>query len=312
MTLMKTLTVAFAALTIAACGGKKDTPAPKEVPQTESGAAATADEPGDEEPAAAAKADAEPAAAKADAEPAAAAEPGDAPAAAADGAEPAAAADPDAAAAGGEPTQVAGDAGEPAAADKPGDRDPALLDPSKATAEAPELFKVEFDTTVGKFTVQVHRDWAPKGADRFYNLVKIGYFSDIAFFRVIDGFMVQFGIHGDPAVSAAWRDAKIKDDPVKGTNKRGTLTFATSGPNTRTTQLFINFGENGRLDQMGFSPFAEVVDGMDVVDKIYKVGEGRPRGPGPDQGLIQSQGNAYLKDAYPKLDYIKSAKVLEE
>jgi peptidyl-prolyl cis-trans isomerase A (cyclophilin A) len=184
-------------------------------------------------------------------------------------------------------------------------------DPSKLTAQAPETFKAQFDTTKGKFTVEVTRSLAPNGADRFYNLVKSGYFTDIAFFRVIPGFMCQFGIHGDPAVSAKWREANISDDPVKGSNTRGTITFATAGPNTRTTQLFINFGDNSALDGQGFSPFGKVTDGMDVVDKINgEYGEGAPGGNGPNQGRVQMEGNAYLKKEFPNLDYIKSATII--
>ncbi|HWH67913.1 MAG TPA: peptidylprolyl isomerase, partial [Candidatus Sulfotelmatobacter sp.] len=144
-----------------------------------------------------------------------------------------------------------------------------------------------------------------------YNLVRSGFFKDVAFFRVIPGFMCQFGIHGDPSVSAKWRSAKIPDDPVKGSNTRGTITFATAGPNTRTTQLFINFADNSNLDGMGFSPFGKVTEGMDVVDKIYSgYGEGAPRGHGPDQGRIQMEGNAYLKKDFPNLDYIKAATIV--
>src|SRR5690349_4591896 len=139
-------------------------------------------------------------------------------------------------------------------------------DPAKLTAKAPESFKAKFETTKGNFTIEVTRSLAPNGADRFYNLVQSGYFKDLAFFRVISGFMCQFGIHGDPKVAAAWRSAQIPDDPVKGSNTRGAITFATAGPNTRTTQLFINFGNNARLDGMGFSPFGKVSEGMDVVD----------------------------------------------
>ncbi len=182
-----------------------------------------------------------------------------------------------------------------------------FTDPAKLTATAPETFKAQFDTTKGKFTVEVTRSLAPNGADRFYNLVKSGYFTDVEFFRVIPGFMCQFGIHGDPNVSAKWRDANIADDPVKGSNTRGTITFATAGPNTRTTQLFINFGDNTGLDGQGFSPFGKVTEGMDVVDKINsEYGEGAPGGNGPDQGRIQAEGNAYLKKDFPNLDYIKS------
>ncbi len=189
---------------------------------------------------------------------------------------------------------------------------PALLEPDKATEKAPASFKVKFDTTQGDIVIEVTRAWAPNGADRFYNLVKLGYFEDIAFFRVIDGFMAQFGIHGDPKVNTAWRMARIQDDPVKESNKRGYVTFATSGPNSRTVQMFINFGENNRLDGQGFSPFGKVVTGMDVVDKLYKgYGEGAPSGAGPEQGRVQMQGNAYLKSSFPKLDYIKSASLVK-
>jgi peptidyl-prolyl cis-trans isomerase A (cyclophilin A) len=186
-----------------------------------------------------------------------------------------------------------------------------FADPAKLTATAPDTFKAQFDTTKGKFTVEVTRSLSPNGADRFYNLVRSGFFTDIAFFRVIPGFMCQFGIHGDPAVSAKWRDANITDDPVKGSNTRGTITFATAGPNTRTTQLFINFGDNVGLDGQGFSPFGKVTEGMDVVDKINsEYGEGAPQGNGPDQGRVQMEGNAYLKKDFPNLDYIKSATIV--
>jgi len=180
-----------------------------------------------------------------------------------------------------------------------------FADPAKLTEKAPDTFKALFDTTKGKFTVEVTRALAPNGADRFYNLVKSGYFTDIAFFRVVPGFMVQFGIHGDPAVSAKWREANIADDTVKGSNARGTITFATAGPNTRTTQLFINFGNNTGLDGQGFSPFGKVTSGMDVVDKINA-----EYGENPNQGRIQMQGNAYLKPGFPNLDYIKSASIV--
>jgi peptidyl-prolyl cis-trans isomerase A (cyclophilin A) len=188
---------------------------------------------------------------------------------------------------------------------------PSFTDPTKLTATAPDTFKAQFDTTKGKFVVEVTRSLSPNGADRFYNLVRSGYFKDVAFFRVIPGFMCQFGIHGDPAVSAKWREANIQDDPVKGSNLRGTITFATAGPNTRTTQLFINFANNTSLDGQGFSPFGKVISGMDVVDKINsEYGDGAPYGRGPDQGRIQAEGNAYLKKDFPNLDYIKSVTIL--
>lgn len=195
--------------------------------------------------------------------------------------------------------------------------------PEKATQEqakgspigedlkAPAKYTVEFETTKGKFQIEVDRAMAPVGADRFYTLVKQGFFTDIAFFRVLSGFVAQFGIHGDPAKAMKWREKKIKDDPVKGTNAKGTLTFATAGPNTRTTQLFLNLVDNKRLDGMGFAPFGKVTSGMDVVSQLYSgYGEGSPMGSGPAQGRIQTQGNKYLKKDFPKLDYIKSAKLL--
>jgi peptidyl-prolyl cis-trans isomerase A (cyclophilin A) len=195
--------------------------------------------------------------------------------------------------------------------EKPVTAAPDFTDPAKLTGKAPEIFKAQFDTTKGKFTIEVTRSLSPNGADRFYNLVRSGYFKDVAFFRVIPGFMCQFGIHGDPAVSAKWREANIADDPVKGSNTRGTISFATAGPNTRTTQLFINFGNNVNLDGMGFSPFGKVTVGMDVVDKINgEYGEGAPGGSGPNQGRVQMEGNTYLKKDFPNLDYIKSATIL--
>jgi cyclophilin family peptidyl-prolyl cis-trans isomerase len=185
-----------------------------------------------------------------------------------------------------------------------------LRDPAALTERAPATFKADLDTSKGLIVIDVHRDWAPLGADRFYNLVKNGFYDDIRFFRVIDGFMAQFGIHGTPAIQSAWRNVQIKDDPVKQSNKRGFVVFATAGPNTRTTQLFINFGDNASLDKQGFAPFGEVSKGMDVVDKIYSgYGEGAPRGKGPDQNRIQSEGNVYLNKAFPKLDYIKTATI---
>lgn len=188
---------------------------------------------------------------------------------------------------------------------------PAMLDPKLANETAPDTFKVRMSTTKGDFTIEVTRDWAPRGADRFYNLVKIGYYIDVAFFRVIDGFMAQFGIHGDPKVNAAWRPARIMDDPVKGSNKRGFVTYAMGGPNTRTTQLFISFRDNSGLDRQGFPPFGLVTEGMEVVDALYKgYGEGAPDGSGPEQGRIQKEGNAYLKASFPSLDYVKSAKIV--
>jgi peptidyl-prolyl cis-trans isomerase A (cyclophilin A) len=185
-----------------------------------------------------------------------------------------------------------------------------LRDPARAQERAPNAFRVRFDTTKGAFVVEVHRDWAPRGADRFYNLAKVGFFDEVRFFRVIAGFMVQFGIPGDPAVAAVWREAQVPDDPVKQSNRRGMVTFATAGPNTRTTQVFINFKDNAGLDGQGFAPFGQVVEGMSVVDSLYAgYGEGGPGG-GPDQGRLQMEGNVYLKRDFPKLDAVKTAKVI--
>ena len=186
-----------------------------------------------------------------------------------------------------------------------------LANPAALNEQAPTTYKVKFDTSKGPFVVDVHRDWAPIGADRFYNLVKNGFFNDARFFRVISGFMVQFGINADPKISAQWRVARINDDPIKQSNTRGMLTFATAGPNTRTTQLFINFGNNAMLDHQGFAPFGQVTSGMNVVDALYSgYGEGAPSGAGPEQGRVQSEGNAYLTSSFPKLDYIKSATIV--
>ena len=184
-------------------------------------------------------------------------------------------------------------------------------DEKAIAAPAPDSFKVAVETSKGTFTILAHRDWAPRGVDRFYNLVKLGYYDDTRFFRVLRGFMAQFGMHGDPKVNAAWEPLRLEDDPVKQSNKRGTLSFATGGPNTRTTQLFINYGDNANLDGMGFAPIGEVVDGMAVVDSLYaNYGEGAPDGGGPDQMRIAAEGNAYLTQSFPRLDFIRRARVV--
>jgi peptidyl-prolyl cis-trans isomerase A (cyclophilin A) len=186
-----------------------------------------------------------------------------------------------------------------------------LLRPGSLNAKAPEIYRVKFLTTQGEFVVEVTRSWAPLGADRFYNLVKNGFFTNCSFFRVLPGFVAQFGISARPPVAEAWAQANIKDDPVAQSNLRGYVTFATSGPDTRTTQIFINLADNMRLDQMGFAPFGKVVEGMDVVDKFYSgYGEGAPNGDGPDQGRITNEGKAYLDKNFPKLDSIKQAVVV--
>jgi peptidyl-prolyl cis-trans isomerase A (cyclophilin A) len=182
---------------------------------------------------------------------------------------------------------------------------PSMLNPKSLHATAPAIFKAKFTTSLGDFVVEVHRDWAPLGADRFYNLVRNGYYTNAAFFRVITGFVAQFGLSANPAVNKAWKEATLKDDPVTQSNKRGTIVFADAGPNTRTTQLFINFADNSRLDAKGFAPFGTVTEGMDVVDKIF---------PGyrdqPDQDQITEKGDAYLKANFPFIDRIKVARIL--
>ncbi len=185
-----------------------------------------------------------------------------------------------------------------------------LTDPASMNEKAPSVYKAKFDTSKGTFVIEVHRDWAPNGADRFYNLVNNGFFSDVRFSRAIDGFMVQFGINGDPRVSAPWRAAQIKDDAVKQSNQPGYVSFATAGPNTRTTQVFINFGDNSNLDGDGFAPFGKVVSGMNVVDSLFSgYGDGPPRGRGPDPRRVHMEGNAYLVQDFPKLDYISKATI---
>jgi peptidyl-prolyl cis-trans isomerase A (cyclophilin A) len=194
----------------------------------------------------------------------------------------------------------------------PAKPNPALLDPGLATEKAPETYRVKMETTAGDFIIEVHREWAPLGADRFYNLVKIGYFDNVAFFRVLAGFMAQAGFHGDPAVSQVWLNARIKDDPVKQSNFPGMVTFATGGPNTRSAQIFINYGDNSYLDESGFSPFGKVVEGFESVEDLYSgYGEGEPNGKGPSQAKLYRRGNAYLEAEFPELDYIVKATIVE-
>ncbi len=173
--------------------------------------------------------------------------------------------------------------------------------------EVPDTYKVLFETSGGNFTVEVHREWSPNGADRFHKLVESGFYDDARFFRVVPAFMVQWGINGDPEIQQNWKDAKIKDDRVTKSNKRGLITFATSGKNSRTSQVFINYKDNAFLDGQGFSPFGQVVEGMDVVDAINA-----QYGEEPDQGLIQAKGNEYLNKSFPKLTYIKKATVVKD
>jgi peptidyl-prolyl cis-trans isomerase A (cyclophilin A) len=182
-----------------------------------------------------------------------------------------------------------------------------LRTPAQLTEKAPDTFKARFDTSAGPFVIEVHRDWSPLGADRFYNLVKNGFYDDTRFFRVLEGFMAQIGMNGDPSIQRVWGNANFKDDPVKESNKRGYASFAkSSAPNSRSTQFFINFVDNTGLDGQGFSPFGQVVSGMEVVDKLYS-GYGRTNVP--DQGRITDEGNAYLMKEYPKLDYVRRATI---
>jgi len=184
---------------------------------------------------------------------------------------------------------------------------PDLLKPATLRAKAPEVYKVKFTTTKGDVVIQVNRAWAPLGSDRFYNLVKNGFYKDAAFFRVLPRFVAQFGIPARPEVAAAWDHAYIVDDRVTQSNKRGTLTFATAGPNTRTTQIFINFSDNAGLDGQGFAPFGQVVEGMEAVDKFFT-----GYGESPDQGRITAFGKAYLDKSFPNLDWIVTAVIMPD
>jgi peptidyl-prolyl cis-trans isomerase A (cyclophilin A) len=185
-----------------------------------------------------------------------------------------------------------------------------LLTPARLTETAPTSFKVRLETSAGDVVLLVHRDWAPLGADRFYNLVKNGFYDDTRVYRVLEGFMAQFGMNGDPRVNMAWRNKVIVDDPVAQTNRRGTMSFAKGGPHSRTTEVFINYRDNASLDERGFAPIAEVVEGMDVVDGFYKdYGDGPPRGDGPYQAQVQAQGNAYLDVSFPALTRIERARL---
>jgi peptidyl-prolyl cis-trans isomerase A (cyclophilin A) len=186
-----------------------------------------------------------------------------------------------------------------------------LMVPAAFKEAAPEIYNVKFDTSIGEFVIKVTRAWAPNGADRFYNLVKNGFYDEARFFRAIPNFMVQFGLHANPTVTKVWQSARIPPDKVTQSNKKGFITFAMAGtPDTRTTQVFINFRANANLDSAGFAPFGEVVRGIEVVDKIYTgYGEGAPGGGGPTQARVANEGNAYLIKSFPKMDYIKAATI---
>jgi peptidyl-prolyl cis-trans isomerase A (cyclophilin A) len=193
----------------------------------------------------------------------------------------------------------------------PADAPAAWTNPSLATATAPATFKCRFQTSKGSFVIEATRAWAPNGADRFYNLCQIGFFNGARFFRNVDGFMVQWGMSAYPAANDVWSDSNITDDPPTQSNTPGMVSFAATGkPNSRSTQVFINHGDNANLDAMGFAPFGRVVEGSDVVAQLYKgYGEGAPRGRGPNQGTLAKFGEAYLADAYPLLDTIQTTTV---
>jgi peptidyl-prolyl cis-trans isomerase A (cyclophilin A) len=183
---------------------------------------------------------------------------------------------------------------------------PSLKNPASLNEKAPESYKVRLDTSAGPVVIQVTRAWAPLGADRFYNLTKNGFYDGARFFRVLSGFMAQVGMNGDPAIQKIWGRANFNDDPVKQSNKRGFVTFAKTGaPNSRSTQFYINYGDNSTLDPQGFAPFGQILSGMEAVDKLYTYGKSNV----PDQSMISAEGNAYLQRDYPKLDFIKKATI---
>jgi peptidyl-prolyl cis-trans isomerase A (cyclophilin A) len=186
-------------------------------------------------------------------------------------------------------------------------------DAARVVAAGPDSFTVHVVTSRGPFDVRVHRDWAPRGADRLYYLARARYYDNVRFFRVVDNFVAQFGLSGDTAVSRTWSSLRIDDDTVRRSNVRGTISYAAGGKNTRTTQLFISYKDNSRLDTLGFAVVAQVVRGMSTVDSLYKgYGEGAPRGAGPEQPRIRAEGNAYLEKEFPKLDYIMAARITRE
>ena len=201
------------------------------------------------------------------------------------------------------------------AADEP--TDPRLQNPLLRAREfserAPATYRARFETTAGQFVIEVHREWAPLGADRFYNLVKRGWYDGVRFHRVVEGFMAQWGIHDEPYVNAVWQNELLADDPVRQSNTRGRVTFATAGPNTRTVQVFISYKDNSFLDGQGFSPFGEVVEGMDVVEGLYAhYGDGPPQGTGVYQAMAMARGGEYYDEQFPELDRILQATLVEE
>jgi len=203
--------------------------------------------------------------------------------------------------------------GPPPPTPLPEGANPALTNPALAKETAPASYKCTLDTSKGAIVVQVTREWAPNGADRFYNLCRIGYFDNAKFFRNIKGFMVQFGMSAYPAATAVWQESTIEDDPVVKSNKPLYVTFAkTNAPNSRSTQIFINHGDNANLDSMGFAPFGQVVEGGDVVGALFTgYGEGAPSGRGPNQAILAKFGDVYLSEAFPMLDKINKTTVSE-
>jgi len=188
-------------------------------------------------------------------------------------------------------------------------------DPAELNQPSPSSFKVKFETSKGNFVIEVFRNWSPYGADRFYYLVKNGFYNNVRFFRVVEGFMAQFGYHGDPQVTAIWSEMTFPDDPVKGSNLRGYVTFAKgAAPNSRSTNIFINYGDNSYLDRIGFSPIGKVVEGMEVVDQLYSgYGDSSSSGGrGPEQSILRTEGNEYLNREFPNLDYIKKASIISQ
>lgn len=187
-----------------------------------------------------------------------------------------------------------------------------LIQPRRADETAPSTYRARLETTEGNVSIQVHRSWAPRAADRFYNLIRVGYYDSVYVHRVVPGRVAQFGIHPDPRINYVWQQAVIEDDPVRESNDRGTVSFAKSGPNSRTTQVFINLRDNPGLDDQGFAPFGEVVEGMDVVDSLYAgYGDGPPRGEGPYPAQAAAEGNEYFAREFPDLDLILEARIME-
>jgi peptidyl-prolyl cis-trans isomerase A (cyclophilin A) len=196
-------------------------------------------------------------------------------------------------------------------APEPSETQRVLLQPAALQQPAPDTFRVRFTTSQGDFVMEVVRDWAPIGVQRFYNLVRNGFYDGNRFFRVLPGFVVQFGMSGVPAIQRAWDEQPLRDDPVTQRNVRGAVTFATAGPNTRTTQVFINYIDNANLDD-AYAPFGRVVEGMDVLDRLYAdYGEGAPYGSGPLQQCLLVGGNAYLDQSFDRLDAITRAVIIE-